>query len=426
MSKDRTKSQKSQQVLEGKKTATVELPLPLLSVLTRSRESVMSLCIQTGLQVIEQMMEADRRALCGPRGVHDAGPLRFGFTRSEITLGGRRVPIRRPRVRGESEVELPSFGWAADRDPLDQATWQSIASGVAVRRVAGVQPPLPEGVEGRSDSRSAHSRRFVALSQRKLEECLSRPLSELDVWAVMLDGIAFEDRMVLVALGIASDGRKHVLGLWEGTTENSGVAKALLRDLIERGLPTNRRMLFVIDGSGALRQALRETWGELAVIQRCQVHKRRNVLEHLPEAMRPRIRKAIEEAYGLEDAKLAKRRLEQLARGLDGEHPSAARSLREGLDETLTLQRLGIRGALGKTLRSTNPIENLNGGIARFTRNVKRWQGGSMILRWVASAVLEAERRFHRVKGHQQMPSLIQALQQPSSLTPLTPSKKAA
>jgi len=423
MSKDRTKRQKSQQVLEGKKTATVELPLPLLSALTKSRESVMSLCIQTGLQVSEQMMEADRMALCGPRGVHDAGPLRFGFTRSEITRGGRRVAIRRPRVRGQSEMELPSFGWAADRDPLDQTTWQSIASGVAARRVAGVQPPLPAGVQGRSDSRSAHSRRFVALSQRKLEKCLSRPLSDLDVWAVMLDGIAFEQRRVLVALGIASDGRKHVLGLWEGTTENRGVAKALLRDLIERGLPTDRRMLFVIDGSGALRQALRETWGELAVIQRCQVHKRRNVLEHLPEAMRPRIRRAIEDGYGLE---LAKRRLEQLARGLEGEHPSAARSLREGLDETLTLQRLGIRGALARTLRSTNPIENLNGGIARFTRNVKRWQGGSMILRWVGSAVLEAERRFHRVKGHQQMPSLIQALQQPSSLTPLTPSKKAA
>jgi transposase-like protein len=412
--------------LEGKRTATVELPLPLLSTLTQSREALMGLCIATGLQVFEQMMEADRKALCGPLRVHDEGPQRYGYTPSEITLGGRRVPIRRPRVRGEREVELPSFTWAADRDPLDETTWKHLVSGVATRGYAGVQPELPEGICGRADSRSATSRRFVALSQKKLTECLSRPLSDLDVWAVMLDGIAFEERMVLVALGIAGGGEKHVLGLWEGTTENAAVVRALLRDLIDRGLPTERRMLFVIDGSAALRKALRELWGDLAEVQRCQIHKLRNVIEHLPESMRPRIRKAIDEAYRMENAQLAKRRLEQIAQGLDQEHPSAASSLREGLDETLTLQRLGIRGTLWNTLRSTNPIENLNGSIATFTRNVKRWLGGTMILRWVGSAVLEAEQRFRRVKGYQQMPVLIRALQKPSSLTPLTSKKKAA
>jgi transposase-like protein len=426
MSKHRTKTGKSQGAWNEKRTATVELPLPLLSVLTGSRESVMELCIRTGLQVVEQLMEQDRTALCGPLRAHDAGPQRYGYAPAEITLGGRRVPVRRPRVRGEREVELPSFRWATDQDPLDRVTWQSIASGVATRRYEGTQPALPAGLSGRSSSRSSVSRRFLALSQRKLEQCLSRPLSGLDLWAVMLDGIAFEERMVLVALGIDSEGRKHVLGLWEGTTENAAVAKALLRNLIERGLPTDRRMLFVIDGAAALRQALRETWGDLAVVQRCQLHKLRNVLEHLPEATRPRIRKAIADAYELESAKLAQRRLEQLARALEREHPSAARSLREGLDETLALQRLGIQGALWKTLRSTNPIENLNSSIARFTRNVKRWQGGTMVLRWVGSAVLEAERRFHRIKGYQQMPQLVRALQKPSSLSPLATSKTAA
>jgi transposase-like protein len=404
----------------------VELPLPLLSALTRSREALMGLCITTGLQVFEQMMEADRQALCGPLRVHDEGPQRYGYTPSEVTLGGRRVPIRRPRVRGDREVELPSFAWAASRDPLDEVSWQHLVSGVATRGYAGVQPELPEGICGRADSRSAISRRFVALSQKKLTECLSRPLSDLDIWAVMLDGIAFEERMVLVALGIAGDGEKHVLGLWEGTTENAAVARALLRDLIDRGLRTDRRMLFVIDGAAALRKALRELWGDLAVVQRCQIHKLRNVTDHLPETMRPRVRKAIDEAYRLENAQLAKRRLEQLAQGLELEHPSAASSLREGMDETLTLQRLGIRGTLWGTLRSTNPIENLNGSIATFTRNVKRWLGGTMILRWVGSAVLEAEQRFRRVKGYQQMPVLIRALQKPSSLTPLTSKKKAA
>jgi len=185
---------------------------------------------------------------------------------------------------------------------------------VATRRYDGLQPELPDGVQGRASSRSAVSRRFVALSQQKLSECLSRSLAELDLWVVMVDGIAFLERMVLVALGIAADGQKHVLGLWEGTTENAAVARALLRDLVERGLPADRPLLFVIDGSAALRKALRESLGDLAVVQRCQVHKLRNVLEHLPEAMRPRIRKALHEAYQLENAKTAKRRLDGRSR----------------------------------------------------------------------------------------------------------------
>jgi transposase-like protein len=321
------------------------------------------------------------------------------------------VALRRPRVRGVEGREgvLPSFAWASSRDALEEATWEAIASGVATRRYERVQPDLPEGLEGRASSRSAVSRRFAALSQKKLAESLGRPLGELDLWVVMLDGIVFAERTVLVALGIASDGAKHVLGLWEGTTENAAVGRALLRDLVERGLPTDRPLLFVIDGAAALRKALRDTFGDLAVVQRCQLHKIRNVLGHLPEAMRPRIHKALAEAYALPSAKVAKRRLEQLARALEKAHPSAARSLREGLEETLTLQRLGIpEGALRDTLRSTNPIENLNSVIAVFTRNVKRWSGGTMVLRWVGSAVLEAERRFHRVKGHRQMPQLIQ------------------
>lgn len=217
MTKDRTPREKSQQVSREKRTVTVELPLPLLSVLKSSREAVMALCIRTGLHVVEQLMEEDRTALCGPRRVHDEGPQRYGYAPGEITLGGQRVPVRRPRVRGEHEVELPSFQWAAERDPLDQATWQAIASGVATRRYEGMQPALPAGIPGRSTSRSSVSRRFLVLSQSKLEEWLSRSLADLDLWAVMLDGIAFEQRMVRVALGIASDGRKHVLGLWEGT-----------------------------------------------------------------------------------------------------------------------------------------------------------------------------------------------------------------
>ena len=430
MAKDRTQVGRSHEQQPTEQRFAVELPLPLLSTLIDSRAAVMELCIHTGLEVLQHMMEQDRTALCGPVRQHaaDRTAYRGGHAPAEITLGGRRVAIRRPRARSvaEQELALPSFRWAADRQALDAATFEAIASGVATRRYDGLQPELPDGVQGRASSRSAVSRRFVALSQQKLSECLSRSLAELDLWVVMVDGIAFLERMVLVALGIAADGQKHVLGLWEGTTENAAVARALLRDLVERGLPADRPLLFVIDGSAALRKALRESLGDLAVVQRCQVHKLRNVLEHLPEAMRPRIRKALHEAYQLENAKTAKRRLEQLARALEEQQPSAARSLREGLEETLTLQRLGIRGALWKTLRSTNPIENLNGAIAKFTRNVKRWKGGSMILRWVGSAVLEAESRFHHVKGSKQMPDLIRALRQTQLSAPLAGSEEAA
>jgi putative transposase len=417
MSKHRTKTQKSQ--VEDSRIVAVELPLPLLAALTDARESVMDLCIHTGLDVLGHMMEEDRVALCGPARRHDADreAYRGGTTAGEITLGGRRVALRRPRARlvREGEVVLPTYAWAAERDPLEQTTWEAMVHGVATRRYESVQPPLPAPVKGRASSKSAVSRRFVALGQRKLTECLTRPLGELDLWVVMIDGIVFADRVVLVTLGIGRDGTKHVLGVRQGATENATVARALLRDLLERGLPDDHPLLFVIDGGLGLRKAIQEAFGERGVVQRCQLHKIRNVLGHLPDAMRRRIRKAMEDAYRMSKPELATRRLEQLASSLEADHPSAAASLREGLEETLTLQRLGIRDALWKTLRSTNPIENLNSGIARFTRNVKRWRNGSMILRWVGSAVIEAERNFRRVRGYKQMPQLIAALMPSSS-----------
>src|SRR5437667_341080 len=213
-----------------------------------------------------------------------------------------------------------------------------------------------------------------------------------------------------VALGVDSQGRKHVLALCEGTTENATVCKALLADVRERGLDLERSVLFVIDGGTGLRKAIRETCGPTAVVQRCQVHKRRNVLEHLPESMRPRVRRGLDEAYELADAALAKRRLEQLAAGLDHTHPGAAGSLREGLEETLTLQRLGVTGALYRTVRSTNAIENLNGLLGDFVRNVRRWRNGRMLVRWIAAGLREAARGFRRLRGHHDLAALMRAL----------------
>ncbi len=251
----------------------------------------------------------------------------------------------------------------------------------------------------------------MALSRKQMTAWLSTPLNDLDLRVLVIDGVVFHDHTVLIVLGIDSDGKKHVLGLREGTTENSRVAKALLRDLLERGLDPERARVFVIDGSKALHTAIRTVFGPLGVLHRCQVHKRRNILGHLPERLHASVDRVLKEAWDSTDADLAKRRLDGLASSLEAEHPGAAGSIREGLEETLTLQRLGIEGPLYRTLRSTNTIENLNGGVASFTRNVKRWRSGSMIIRWVSAAVLEAQQRFRRIRGYKDMDRLIAALE---------------
>lgn len=392
----------------------VQIPLPLLAALTSAENAFFDLCLGVGQQVLQVLMEQDREVLCGPKGKHDSkrSAVRSGSASSEVTLGGRRIPMRRLRARGpEGELALPSFVFAADRDPLDRHTMEAIACGVSTRKYERSLEPLGEA-GSRSTSRSAVSRRFVALSQRRMTAWLTKPLDGLDIRVIVIDGIAFRDHAILLVLGIDTDGRKHVLGLREGTTENSGVAKALLRDLLERGLDAERARVFVIDGAKALRTAIRKTFGRLGGIQRCQIHKRRNILDHLPEALHASVSKALSDAWEMADARLAERRLNQLADSLQEEHPGAAASIREGLEETLTLQRLGldVPGALYRTLRSTNPIENLNGSVATYTRNVKRWRGGSMIVRWVSAAVLEASQRFRRVRGYREIAVLVVAL----------------
>jgi len=413
MSKGLTKSASRQELVVAQ-TARVELPLSLLAVLEDTQSAFFGLCVDAGQQVLGALMEADRTGLCGPTGRHDAGRThgRAGFARSAVVLGGRTIAIERPRVRSRAgeEAQLASFTAAARRDPLDRHTLEALAAGVSMRRYPRSLDPVPSTARERATSKSAVSRRFVALTEAKLAAWFSAPLCELDLRIVMIDGIAFRKHCVLVALGIDSDGVKHPLGLREGTTENAGVAKALLGELIERGLPSDRALLFVIDGAKALRKAIAETFAAAALVQRCQLHKQRNVLEHLPERLRPSVAKALAQAWSSADAKLARRQLERLAASLGSEHPGAAASIREGLDETLTLQELGIPGSLYRTLRSTNPIENLNGAIAEYTHHVKRWRGGRMILRWVGAAMAEAATHFRRIRGYEDLPKLITAL----------------
>ena len=402
------------QLVEEPKTTTVQISLPLLEAFGNIENSFFELCIDAGQQVLGAMMEQDREELCGPRWKRDpdrsAG--RAGTTKSEITLGGRRIPIPRPRVRSQAgkEMELPSFTFASDRDPLDRHALNAVACGISSRKYARSLEPLPEEIEDRSVSKSSVSRRYVALTTKQMTSWLTTPVGDRHFPIVMIDGIHLGDHLVLIALGIDFEGKKQVLGLREGHTENGRVAKALLRDLVVRGLDPERARLFIVDGALALSSAIRTVFGSLGVIQRCQIHKERNILGHLPDRLHESVKSVLREAWELRDAAVAKRRLERLASSLEAEHPGAAASVREGLDQTLTLQRLGIGGRLYTKLRSTNAIENLNGGVATYSRNVKRWQGGRMVVRWVSAAIVEAEKKFRRVQGWRDLEKLVRAL----------------
>jgi transposase-like protein len=391
------------------------MSLPMASVLRDVQHAFFGLCVQAGKQVLAAMMEADRLALCGPKGQPDAQrrAYRGGHTHSSVVLGGQRIGVQRPRVRSVEAVELglPTYEWAAATDPLNRATMHAIAAGVTTRRYGATVEELPMGEQSSSVSKSAVSRRFVALSTEQLHEWLSRPLDASDLPVVMVDGICFGDRVILVALGIDAKGNKHILGLREGSTEKAQVVKSLLSDLVERGLDADQPRLWVIDGGKALRSAIVRMFGATAMIQRCQEHKRRNVLEHLPKHLHANVSRILHDAWKTADVKIAKRQLERLASSIQADHPGAAASVREGLDDTLTLQGLGITDALYRTLRTTNPIENLNGLIADYTHNVKRWRDGQMVLRWVASALSDARERFRALRGFRDMPKLIGALQ---------------
>ena len=411
-------------------TAQVQITLPVQGVLQDVKHAFYGLCIQAGREVLAKMLEADRVALCGAKGVPDAArrAVRGGSTGSQVVLGGQRIVIKRPRARAvdAGELELPTFAWAASADPLNAATMASIAAGVSTRRYAGTLDELPAPHQALSTSKSAVSRRFVGLSQQQLDAWLTRPLGELDLPVVMIDGIHFRDRVILVALGIDAQGNKHVLGLREGSTEATRVVRSLLSDLIERGLDAQRMRLWVIDGAKALRKAIVECFGATALVQRCQEHKRSNVLEHLPEELHAGVNRSLRDAWEGKNAALAKKQLLRLAASLQSRHPGAAASLKEGLEETLTAQALGMTGALYRTLRTTNPIENLNGLIAHYTRNVKRWKDGLMTLRWVASALSDAAQRMRKLRGHSDMKSLTSALELRAPREAVVAERKAA
>ncbi len=320
--------------------------------------------------------------------------------------------MKRPRVRTRDGQEVPLETYQAFRNVglLTQAALERMLHGLSTRRYRYGLEPVGEGLEERGTSRSTISRRFREATQKALAELMSRPIGDLKLVALFTDGIEVVGHTVVVAMGLEANGRKHILGLWEGATENAAVCKALLSDLVERGLRVEDGLLVVIDGSKALGAAVRDVLGSCALVQRCQVHKKRNVLEHLPEGARGWVGRKLDRAYNEADHAAALTALQALASALEKEYPGAAASLREGLEETLTVLRLGLPELLARSLRSTNAMESAFDAVRTVARNVKRWQNGDQILRWTAAGLLEAESRFHRIAGYRDLPLLIQAL----------------
>lgn len=377
------------------------------------RQGLREVIFELGMRSVLAMLEQEREALCGPR--HKQGgerrAWRYGYADGELVLGGRLASVRRPRVRDEhGEVQLPSWAVFSERDPLNERAVEQMLVGVSTRKYDRSLEGVGPKVKTRGTSKSAVSRRFVAMTAARVKTWLERDLSAIDLAVLMIDGLHVEDHVLLVALAIDIDGNKHVLGMREGATENATSCTALLSDLQARGLRTDRAILAVLDGSKALAKAVRVVFGDRVRVQRCQAHKARNVIEQLPQSMRTSVRQAMRQAYRSKNVKRARQQLQNLAQRLREDHPGAAASLEEGLDETLTVMAFGLPEWLERTLSTTNAIENLVGSARELGRRVKRWRNAAMIVRWIATACIEAQKRFHRVRDHKGLKVLVAAL----------------
>ena len=381
-----------------------------------AKEGLLALAVGTGLQVMAAMFAEDAGRLCGPAGKHNPGRAGYwhGSQAGSVTLGGRRLPVTRPRVRaadGSGELHLPSYDLFSSTEVLGQLAMEKMLAGLSSRRYPAGLEPAGQAVEeaAAATSKPAVSRRFVAATQTALGELMSRRLDDLDLVAFMVDGVHFGEHTCVVALGIGIDGTKHPLAVEEGSTENATLVTDLITGLRDRGLDVTRPILAVLDGAKALTRAVKDVFDK-PLIQRCQQHKIKNVRDKLPERLRAIAERRMRQAYHAESALQAEGLLAELAAELDRTHPGAAASLREGMAETLTILRLGVPPTLARTLRSTNPIESLIEICREHSKNVKRWRNGQMALRWCAAGMLEAGHQFRRVNGHLHLPKLRAAL----------------
>jgi len=395
----------------------VQMVLPMAEMMGWLKKGVSELVRQAGLQLMDLLMQQEVQELVGERSQRQADRTasRWGSERGYCVVLGQKVPIQRPRVRttDEKEVRLGSYEMFHRGEPLTETVWEKLMLGLSTRKYGQA---VREFTEAYGLEKSAVSEHFIEASREKLKKMMERRLDKTRICALLVDATPFEGQQMVAALGIAEDGRKMILGIRQGATENATVVGELLGDLLERGLDFSLPRLYVLDGGKALTAAVKKHAGESAAIQRCQVHKRRNVLDHLTDEQRPGVAKKLNAAYALEDYDAAKIALNTLHRELMDLNPSAARSLGEGMDETLTVHRLQLPMQLRKTMASTNVIESAFSIVEQVCRNVKRWHSGDHRERWVGSGLILAEKQFRRIVGYKQIPNLIRELE---ALTPL-------
>lgn len=398
----------------------IQMTLPLAGIVGMLQEGVGHLMREAGLLLMMGVMEEEVRHVVGERSVPnvDRQASRWGKERGYCVVDGQKVPIQRTRVRDKAnrEVKLGSYELFQRSGPLEAAVWEKMMRGLSTRNYG---PVVKDFASAYGVEKSAVSENFIEASREKLKALLERPLGDLKLCAVLVDGTPFKDRQMIVALGIGCDGTKTVLGLREGATENAAVAGALLSDLIERGLDFSQPRLYILDGGKALHAAVKRHAGEAAFIQRCQVHKKRNVVDHLPEEYKADIKRKLQNAYSMVEYADAKRALDRLHRELMDINPSAARSLQEGMEETLTVHRLRVPEQLRRTLSSTNVIESAFSIVETVCRNVKRWRDGDHIERWIASGLLVAERQFRKVIGYREIPMFMDSMLNAAAKKPI-------
>src|SRR5437868_1970743 len=421
---------KQRAVQEFRRLATetnpnIQMILPLAGIASMLQEGVGHLMREAGLLLMMGVMEEEVRHVVGERSVPNAGrqASRWGKEQGYCVVDGQKVPIQRTRVRDKAnrEVKLGSYELFQRSGPLQAAVWDKMTRGLSTRNYG---PVVKDFASAYGVEKSTVSENFIEASREKLKALMERPLGELNLCAVLIDGTPFKDRQMIVALGIGCDGTKTVLGLREGATENTTVVSALLSDLVERGLDFSAPRLYILDGGKALHAAVRRHAGEAAFIQRCQVHKKRNVVDHLPDEHKVDVRRKLQNAYAMADYADAKRALDRLHRELMDLNPSAARSLEEGMEETLTIHKLRVPDQLRRTLSCTNVIESAFSIVETVCRNVKRWREGDQIERWVGSGLLVAEQQFRQVIGFRQIPLLLSSMANAVSHKPIA--KKAA
>ena len=411
----------------------IESPLPpriqeaLGELVGAAREGLLALSVGVGLGVVHELMELEIDEVVGPKGKHDPDrvAVRHGHEDGSMTLGGRRVAVRRPRMRtadGEHELPVATYEYFADRDPLTRAVMDRMLAGVSTRKFARVGEPVGADVEAASSStgKSTVSELFIERTRSALGELMARRLEDVRLAVMMLDGLEIAERTHVVALGISTEGVKIPLGLWEGSTENATLARTLLADLVDRGLDPEQAILFVIDGGKALRKAIRDVFGEHALVHRCHRHKERNVCDLLPERDRDQVRARMRAAWSLTDADLAATGSSCSRQSSPRPGPTPPARCAKASSDTLTLMRLGITGQLAKTLCSTNPCESMIEIVRRTQRNVKRWQDGDMRKRWTAAGMLVAEQQFRTIIGYRDLATLVIAVERHALLAAAT------